>query len=58
MECFARKALIEHAEHDKPSGHALAGVRLAPPGDDSELSFDPTRAAEIHAAYYAKFDRG
>lgn len=56
LECFARKALLEHTELEKPAPYTLAGVRLATPGDDSELSFDPDKAAQIHAAHYAKFE--
>lgn len=56
VECFARKALQDHAEDEKPSGHELVGVRLARNDDElAEIKFDPTRAVEIHAAHVEKF---
>lgn len=56
IECFARKALIEHAEMSKPQPHVLTGARLVTAETDHELSFDPSKAAEIHAAHYEKFE--
>ena len=53
-ECFARKALNEHAEAEKPPPHTLRGVRLGR-DDDADLTFDPTVAAQRYAEHVAQY---
>ena len=53
-ECYARKALHEFGESDKPPAHALVRVRRVDP-DDAEQVYDPARAAQIYAEHMAKY---
>lgn len=53
VECFARKASHDFVRTEKPPAHAL--IRVSRVTDDAELAFDPSRAAAIHAAHFAKY---
>ena len=56
-DCYARKALVEWAEAEKPERWTLTGTRLArTEGDMAEVAYDPAQAQRIHDAHLADLE--